>query len=278
TSVTLDGTSSTPGVTYSWTGPLGFTSTSATPSVNAPGIYTLTVLNPANTCSNSDTVTVTQDITLPVASAGADKALNCTITSVTLDGTSTTPGASYSWTGPLGFTSTSATPSVSAPGIYTLTVLNPANTCSNSDTVTVTQDITLPVASAGADKALNCTITSVTLDGTSSTPGVTYSWTGPLGFTSTSATPSVSAPGIYTLTVLNPANTRSTSDTVTVTQDITLPVASAGADKALNCTITSVTLDGTSSTPGVTYSWTGPLGFTSTSATPSVSAPGIYTL
>src|SRR4029079_8248512 len=165
----------------------------------------------------------------PVASAGADKALNCTITSVTLDGTSSTPGVTYSWTGPLGFTSTSATPSVSAPGIYTLTVLNPANTCSNSDTVTVTQDITLPVASAGADKALNCTITSVTLDGTSSTPGATYSWTGPLGFTSTSATPSVSAPGSYTLTVSGP-NGCTANDVAVVTQDITLPVASAGAD------------------------------------------------
>src|SRR6185369_9481430 len=179
------------------------TSTSPTPSVSAPGIYILSVLNSANGCSNSDTVAVMQNIALPVANAGADKALNCTNTSVILNGSSTTPGVTYSWIGPGGFTSASPIPSVSAPGTYTLTVLNPANGCSSSDQVAVTQNIAPPVANAGADKPLNCANSSVTLAGSSTTPGVTYSWTGPGGFTSTSATPSVSAPGIYTLTVLN---------------------------------------------------------------------------
>src|SRR6185436_13486709 len=185
-------------------------------------------------------------------------ALNCMITSVTLTGSSTTAGVSYSWTGPGGFTSTRATPSVSAPGTYTLTVTNLANGCSSSDTVAVTQDIALPVANAGADKALNCTITSVTLNGSSTTPGVSYGWTGPGGFTSASATPSVNAPGTYTLTVTNSANGCSNSDQVVVTQDTAQPTANAGADKLLNCTIPSVTLNGSSTTPGVIYSWTGP--------------------
>src|SRR6185503_1274467 len=136
---------------------------------------------------------------LPVANAGADKVLNCAVTSVTLNGSSTTPGVTYSWTGPGAFTSTSPTPTVSAPGIYTLTVLNPVNGCSNSDTVAVTPDLALPVVNAGADKVLNCASSSVTLNGSSTTPGVTYSWTGPGGFTSTVATPSMSLPGTYTL-------------------------------------------------------------------------------
>src|SRR4029079_14520678 len=135
----------------------GFTSTSATPSVNAPGNYTLTVTGP-NGCTASDVAVVAQDITLPGADAGTDKLLNCTITSVTLAGSSTTPGATYSWSGPAGFTSTSATPSVNAPGNYTLTVTGP-NGCTASDVAVVTQDITAPVADAGAPKLLNCQLT-----------------------------------------------------------------------------------------------------------------------
>ena len=63
--------------------------------MNAPGTYTLTVSNPANGCSNSDTVTVTQDVTAAGGQCGPGQSLNCTITSVTLDGSSTTPGVTY---------------------------------------------------------------------------------------------------------------------------------------------------------------------------------------
>jgi hypothetical protein len=278
TSVTLNGSSSTPGATFSWSGPGGFTSTSATPSVNAPGLYTLTATNPANGCTASDTVNVGQDIAAPNVDAGPDKTLTCTVTSVTLNGSSSTPGATFSWSGPGGFSSTSAMPSVSAPGLYTLTVTNPANGCTASDTVNVGQDIAAPNVDAGPDKELTCTVTSVTLNGSSSTPGATFSWSGPGGFSSTSATPSVSAPGLYTLTVTNPANGCTASDTVNVTQNITPPNVDAGLDKTLTCTTTSVTLNGSSSTPGATFSWSGPGGFSSTSATPSVSTPGLYTL
>ena len=278
TSVTLNGSSSTPGAAFSWSGPGGFTSTSATPSANAPGLYTLTVTNPVNGCTASDTVNVAQNVALPNVDAGADKTLTCAVTSVTLDGSSSTPGATFSWSGPGGFSSTSATPSVSAPGLYTLTVTNPANGCTASDTVNVGQNIAPPNVSAGADMTLTCATTSVTLNGSSSTPGATFSWSGPGGFTSTSATPTVSTPGLYTLTVTNPANGCTASDTVNVAQNTTAPNVDAGPDKALTCTVTSVQLQGSSSTPGATFSWSGPGGFTSTSATPTISAPGLYTL
>jgi hypothetical protein len=203
----------------------------------------LTVAGP-NGCTDSDVVMVNQDIAAPNVSAGLDKLLNCTITSVILEGSSSTTGATASWSGPNGFSSTSFTPSVSVPGTYTLTVAGP-NGCTDSDVVVVNQDITAPNVSAGLDKLLNCTITSVTLEGSSSTTGATASWSGPNNFTSTSFTPSVSVPGTYTLTVAGP-NGCTDSDVVVVNQDITAPNVNAGADKLLICTITSVTLDGSS--------------------------------
>ncbi|MGZ3888531.1 MAG: hypothetical protein ACXVBP_13950, partial [Flavisolibacter sp.] len=278
TSVTLDGSSTTAGATFAWAGPGGFTSTSATPSVTAAGTYTLTVTNPANGCTATDVALVTLDANAPNANAGADKVLTCTTTSVTLNGSSTTAGATFAWAGPGGFTSTSATPSVTVAGTYTLTVTNPANGCTATDVALVTLNNTPPNVNAGADKVLTCTTTSVTLDGSSTTAGATFAWAGPGGFTSTSATPSVTVAGTYTLTVTNPANGCTATDLALVTLNNTPPNANAGPDKVITCTTTSVTLNGSSTTAGATFAWAGPGGFTSTSATPTVTVAGTYTL
>ena len=282
TSVGLNGSSSTGGATFNWSGP-GIVSggATATPTVNASGSYTVTVTNPANSCTSPATVNVTQNITPPNANAGAAQVLTCTNTTRVLTGSSSTGGVTFSWAGP-GIVSggTTATPTVNQPGTYTLTVTNPANGCTATSTVNVTQNITPPNANAGTPQALTCAVTSVALNGSSSTGGATFSWAGP-GIVSggTTATPTVNAPGTYTLTVTNPANGCTATSTVNVTQTVTPPNANAGAAQLLNCTITSVALNGSSSTGGVTFSWAGP-GIVSggATATPTVNAPGTYTL
>ncbi len=282
TSVTLNGSSSTTGATFSWNGP-GIVSggNSTTPTVNAAGTYTLTVTNPANGCTNTATVNVTLNNTPPNANAGTPQTLDCGVTSLTLNGSSTTSGATFSWSGP-GIVSggNTATPTVNAPGTYTLTVTNPANGCTNTATVSVTNSTAIPNANAGTPQTLTCTTTSLTLNGSSSTSGVNYSWSGP-GIVSggNSATPTVNAPGTYTLTVTDPANSCSNTSTVAITLNNTPPNANAGTPQTLTCTTTSVTLSGSSTTSGATFSWSGP-GIVSggNTATPTVNAPGTYTL
>ena len=209
TSVALNGSSSAGGATFSWAGP-GIVSggATATPTVNLAGTYTLTVTDPANGCTATATVNVTQNITPPNANAGAGQILNCTVTSIGLNGLLATGGATFSWAGP-GIVSggTTATPTVNQPGTYTSTVTDPVNGCTATSTVNVTQNITPPNANAGTPQVLNCTTTSIALNGSSSTAGATFSWAGP-GVVSggTTATPTVNAPGTYTLTVTNPAN------------------------------------------------------------------------
>ncbi|TAG15630.1 MAG: hypothetical protein EAZ32_01290, partial [Cytophagia bacterium] len=63
TSINISAASTTAGVTYAWTGP-GITSgaNTASPTVNQPGSYVVTVTNPANGCTETATATVTQDI------------------------------------------------------------------------------------------------------------------------------------------------------------------------------------------------------------------------
>jgi len=294
TQINLSGSSSTPGATFAWVASLGGQIVSgantATPLVNAAGTYTLTVTNPANGCTASDVALVTQDIAPPNANAGPDKVLNCTVLQVNLSGSSSTPGATFSWVASAGGNIVSgantATPLVNAAGTYTLTVTNPANGCTASDVALVTRDIAPPNANAGPDKVLTCTVTQINLSGSSSTPGATFAWVASNGGNIVSgantATPLVNAAGTYTLTVTNPANGCTASDVALVTQDIAPPNANAGPDKVLNCTVLQVNLSGSSSTPGATFSWVASAGGNIVSgantATPLVNAAGTYTL
>ncbi|MES2836057.1 MAG: gliding motility-associated C-terminal domain-containing protein [Bacteroidota bacterium] len=75
----------------------------------------------------------------PDINAGEDRVLNCSGASVILDGFTTTPNTSYTWSGPgiVGST-TILSPTVNAVGTYTLTVTNINTGYTNKDSVIVT--------------------------------------------------------------------------------------------------------------------------------------------
>ncbi|MFQ5447325.1 MAG: beta strand repeat-containing protein, partial [Saprospiraceae bacterium] len=271
-SIMLAGNSITPGVTYAWTGPGGYTSTEQNPTVSVTGDYELTVTGP-NGCTGTAMATVDGDSNLPNATAAGDT-LSCTNTTVALSGNSTTPGVTYEWTGPGGFTSNQQNPSVGTAGSYTLTVTAP-NGCSAQATALVEEDVAVPDATAMGD-TLDCQNPSLPITGGSTTPGVSFSWAGPNGFTSVLQNPVVNAPGTYTLTVTAPNGCTATA-TAEVLQDANVPNVSA-VGGLLDCTNPSLNLQGNSTTPGVSFSWVGPNGFTSAAQNPVVNAPGTYIL
>jgi gliding motility-associated-like protein len=282
TSVQLNGSSSTGGVTFSWSGP-GIVSggISATPIVNQPGTYALTVTNPTNGCTATANVNVTQNNTPPNANAGTAQVISCSSSSVQLNGSSSTGGVNFSWAGP-GVVSggSSETPMVNMAGAYTLTVTNPANGCTSTSNVNVTNDVGIPNVNTGGPQVITCTNPSAVLNGSSSTAGVTFSWAGP-GIVSggSTATPTVNADGVYTLTVNDASNGCSANANVNVTLNNTIPNANAGAAQILNCSVTSVQLNGSSTTAGVTFSWSGPgIVNGANTATPNVNQPGNYIL
>ncbi|MBK9017549.1 MAG: hypothetical protein IPM82_27825 [Saprospiraceae bacterium] len=293
TSIQLNGVGTSPnGVSYAWTTQNGnILSGEATPNltINAPGIYTLTVTDLQSGCTASDDVLVGQDATAPLADAGAPQSLTCSVLSVTLDGTgsSTGPGISYLWTttdGTILMGETTLTPEVTAIGTYLLTVTDANNNCQTLASVQVFDLSQQPDAIAAASQSLGCNMATVTLDGTGSSTGVdfVYLWTGP-GIVSGASTlmPVVTVPGVYTFTVTNMATDCSTVAQVTVLGDTTSPVAIAAAPQSLNCIAQQVVLSGTGSSNGAgfSYLWSGS-GIVSggTTLMPVVNLSGTYTL
>ncbi|HTI08493.1 MAG TPA: hypothetical protein VL832_08040, partial [Puia sp.] len=287
TSVTLTGSSSTSGITFAWTGPNGFTATGATTSVSIPGTYTVTATNPTTGCTATASTTVVQNITAPagvtISSSNNSTVLTCSNTFISLTGSSSTPGVSYSWTGPNGFTSNAASTTAFNPGVYTLVVTNPTGGCTSAATITITQNTVAPAGITAINNGpLTCTTPIVTLTGHSSSPGVNYSWTGPNTFTASTDTASVSTAGTYTLTVTDPTNGCTASANTIIAQNTAAPaglaITSLPATPLLTCTNTNVSLTASSTLSGAGYTWVGPNNFTSSAATITISTPGIYTV
>ncbi|MEL6356857.1 MAG: PA14 domain-containing protein, partial [Bacteroidota bacterium] len=248
--VQLFGSTSTPNSNYSWTGPNGFSSNQQNPFVSNPGTYTLTVNSDG--CTATDDVTVTQDLSAPSAAASVSGPITCDNPSVTLQGSSSTPGVTYSWSGPNGFSSSQQNPSTTTPGAYTLVVTKNNNGCSTAANVTVIEDVALPGATAATNGILTCVVSSVTLQGGSPTSGVTFSWTGPGGFTSSMQNPTASDQGLYTLTVTDPSNGCESTASTVVDENTDAPNASASGG-TITCDNLSISLTASSSTPGATF-------------------------
>jgi hypothetical protein len=283
---TLMGNSTTPGATFSWSGP-GITPQNQfqqNPLVNQSGVYTLTVTNPEDGCTKTASATVSANTTQPTTLATVSGTLTCAVTSVQLNLTTNASNPVYAWTGPNNFTSNIANPSVSLPGVYTGTVTNPANGCQNSAMVTVLQNIAAPGASAAVSGQINCTNSTVQLLGNSPlAPDVTYLWLSQ-NFNANQQNPTTGTPGTYTLTVTGNANGCTSTAAVMVIQNTTVPFDSIVPPGNLNCNNPSIQLNGTPSSQGQSfdYLWTakngGHIVSGDTTLTPVVDSTGKYFL
>lgn len=112
-SLQLNSTSTTTGVTYSWTGPNSFSATIQNPSIASPvvahtGDFVVTATVTATGCSAQATTPVVVKIKPSKPTLTSNSAV-CTGYNIELTSNSTT-GASYSWTGPLNYSSNQQNP------------------------------------------------------------------------------------------------------------------------------------------------------------------------
>lgn len=254
-----------------------------------PGEYTLVLYEDITYCSDTATVTVTQDPIVPIAYAGADQMLDCLTSTALLDGTASSIGNfTYTWTtvngGAINFPS-SLTTVVNSVGSYILEVSSNTDNCVSLDQVEVTLDTTAcaPIIdiNGGIEIFSNNTTDGIidcmtedqafidgagyfldTLDASSSTPpssNIVYNWEAITGYIYNESNPiyPIVTEGTYALHIVNILLNITVSDTVDVLNIRDFPNADAGQSTALTCNdlISGYTLDGTLSDQGTQYSY-----------------------
>lgn len=271
--VNFSATSTSSGVTYSWTGPNSFSYTGANPFIGAGasvhnGNYVATAV--FNGCSIKDTVILALKPLPAKPTAGADIQL-CSGDTLHLSATTATTGATYKWTGPDNFSAAISDTSVgntttAMSGDYIVTVT--ADGCSNTDTVSALIK-QLPAAITTASNSPLCDGDNLSLTSTTSSTGSTYTWRGPNSFSANTqnagvTTASTIATGWYVATVdLNGCALKDSTYAVVnpipakPTINYNTPLC---ASQPLNLTANNTT--------GATYSWTGPNSFTAATQNP----------
>ncbi len=282
-----------PGASVLWTGPgVIDNATSLNPTVYSSGTFTITAMG-ANGCEATDNVVVTRNDDIPditVDTATLD--ITCDRLTVEVSGNSVA-GIQYDWVmltgGGVVTNADQPTAIVNAAGTYELTVTD-VNGCTNSDIVTVGQNITAPVITLDAvdDETLTCNHSSVTLNASAVPANSQFEWStlipGDHIDNIYSPTPSVDAAGDYTVTVTDPANGCESSATITVNPDLALPtVQIVPVADVISCSNPTIVLDAaTLSSNATNYSWVATLGghiaANSNSATPTIDAAGTYTV
>ncbi len=300
TLLTLDGSGSSSGnnFSYQWqtsNGNIENGANSLFPNINLIGDYELIVINNNNMCTSIDTVQVFQDITAPIAIVDIADTLNCVIENTILSAGNSSNGLIYSYlwntdNGNINNGATSLNPQVSEGGVYNLVVTNDGNGCTATDFIEVMQDTIVPISEAGVTMTLTCVDTVLTLSGNGSSVGneFNYEWTTDVGnFVNgtNSLNPQVDELGIYQLEITNSNNMCTSSDFVEILENIAPPEIEINAigGLVLNCNISSIVLDGSSSLPNgnVSFEWSSTNGnilMGSTDPNPEVDLEGDYLL
>lgn len=259
------------GATYQWL--LGSNpipgATNASYTATQPGVYTVQVFLPGNTCPGTASITIVggtsptvQNSTLTACYTQGNATFNLTSAQTSI---STTPGATFSYyvnqADASAGNSNTITNSTAFPSSgQTIYVLVKNGFCSK---VAELQLIKAPqiTATIATPSILTCTNSQITLNASGSTypAGSTFAWTttnGNIVSGANTLNPVVNTAGTYTLTISNtyqPGNLTCTATAnVAVTGDSAPPTTGLTASKLLICSGESVTL---TASGGATYNW-----------------------
>ena len=233
----------TGGTSYSWSNSVNVADNTFT----TDGTYIVTVTD-AHGCTATNDFVVGIDNSMPnvrIENSPNTNELTCDVDQIELLATTTTTGATLSWTEP---TATNTNPLiVTAPGVYVATVLA-ENGCTATASFEILSDSNTPTVSIvpPSTTTLNCTTTSITLNATGNG---TMTWS-PSNVATLDNYP---VSGDYTVTA-RLDNGCTTEATIHLDKDVDLPEVSISPDNpTLTCAEQSLTL--TASGTGTSYAW-----------------------
>jgi len=297
--LSLSSSSATPGVSFSWNGPNGFTNTSANPSIPnvsaaASGTYVVVVSINGCTASNNIDVTVNPTpaapVVVPVPYCEGDVAVPLTAIA--------DPGNSLRWytaaTGGIA-SGTAPTPVIIAPGsTYYVSQLVPATGCESPRALLAVNVTPIPVIATATPvnpATCNSATGSITLTGLSgnTTYSLAYTKNGvPVTTTLTSSSGGVGtigslSAGVYSAITVALNGCSSVAVGPFTLSDPSSPAAPVVTRNSPICSGNTINLTALSATTGVSYTWTGPDNFTSTTQNPTIGnatilATGTYTV
>ncbi len=263
----------TGGISYIWSPSTGLSCTTCDNPVANPTVTTTYIVTgtDANGCTDTDTITITVN-SLPSVSAGPDQTICIGFnTNLTASGANT-----YNWTPSGGLSCTNCTTPNASPNVTTDYIVTgtDANSCMNTDTVTVTVN-QQPTVSAGTPQAI-CIGDTTSLVATGA---VSYTWSPGSTLSCTNCDSTLAYPTNTTTYTVIGMDTNSCMDTNTVTVTVnTLPNVDAGNDTA----ICIGDIGSLMATGANTYTWTPSTGLGCTNcpnptASPSVTSTYVVT-
>ncbi len=236
TTVTLNGSVSTSGNnnTLFWSSPDGNIlsgENSLLANVNQAGNYTLTITNDENGCSTELSTIVQENTVLPQAEAAAMDELTCTLTETELNiNTFFANDITYEWStsnGNILSGESTENPTINSPGNYQVVLTNTENGCTNTASVTVTQNLDTPTVTTGQNLELTCSTTEVNLQALVESDYSTDSYwmlnDKKLENSEDNLSYPVSLPGTYLLVVTNQENGCSAQDALIVIENTNYP-------------------------------------------------------
>jgi len=279
-------TGGTPGYSFFWTGPNGFTATTEDISGLAIGDYNLN-LSDANSCNRFFPALVTIIENPPITASFVTTGLNCGMPLPSNDGaidatvSGGSPGYSFSWSGPNGFSATTEDVTGLEPGSYVLEVTDnlgcvevmaPQLITSPTPLTAITTQVDIDCFGA-ADGSIDLTV------GGGTSP-YSFAWTGPSGYTAITEDISGLEAGAYSVTITySSICSVPFTDIATITESPEITVSSVKTDIScggLTDGIIDITVSG--GLQPYQFDWTGLSGFTSTDEDLSGLAAGSYSL
>lgn len=278
--LTLSASSPTIGTSFSFAGPVITNTAPSAISLNGQGTYSVTATNPVNGCISSTTASVISSTETPVTSLTATNAgiLTCSVQTLTLTASSSTSGVSYSFTSVNSFTLAGNSIVVNLAGAYSVMATAP-NGCTVSETVTIGQDLSIPVFTVSSVSV--CATQQATLQASGCSGGVVR-W--PNGVTGSTFMPSANTTTLITATCT--IGTCSTTASGSVVVGAGAPPSAAVLSLTANESACPVRLIGRAI--GTAFVYTGPNGYVFSSVYrtggtydvfgEAVKQPGVYTL